>query len=365
MNVKASIRPYFRLLLYVAAVVLINVVGVTLFFRLDLTKNGVYSLSAVSKSVVSTLSEPLTIKVFFTKDLPAPHNGTERYLRDLLEEYALNGNRFFNYKFFDVSPEGESLDASAAANRKLASDYGVHPVQIQIVENDEVKFKNAYMGLVIIHGDVVERIPAITTTAGLEYKLTTAIQKLNNKISALLALKDKIHIKLIMSRSMSVIAPYMGLNQLPNLPDEIKSVVDRLNIANYGALAYEYIDPATTADQDAAVKTYNIRALQWPAITQANIAAGRGVIGLVMAHDGKSIQLPLLSAIQIPIIGTRYQLVEADQLEEIITTSLESIVNINEDLGLISSHGSLSAAVGPQGQQSGGLGNFSRLVGGT
>ncbi|MFH1983168.1 MAG: Gldg family protein [Pseudomonadota bacterium] len=365
MNVKASIRPYFRLLLYVAAVVLINVVGITLFFRLDLTKNGVYSLSKVSKSVVATLSEPLTINVFFTKNLPAPHNGTERYLRDLLEEYALNGNRFFNYKFYDVSPESESLDASAAGNRKLAADYGVHPVQIQIVENDEVKFKNAYMGLVIIHGDVVERIPAITSTAGLEYKLTTAIQKLNNKISALLALKDKIHIKLILSRSMSVIAPYMGLNQLPQLPDEIKAVVDRLNTANYGALAYETIDPATPADQDAAVKAYHIRALEWPAIAEANIAPGRGVIGLIMEHDGKSIQLPLLSAIQIPILGTRYQLAEAGQLEEIITAALESIVNINEDLGLITSHGSLSAAAGPQAQQGGGLGNFSRLVSGT
>ena len=365
MNVKASIRPYFRLLLYIATIVLINVVGITLFFRVDLTQNGVYSLSKVSQSVVATLSEPLTINVFFTKDLPAPHNGTERYLRDLLEEYALHANRFFNYKFFDVSPESESLDPSAAANRKLAADYGVNPVQIQIVENDEIKFKNAYMGLVIIHGDVIERIPAITTTAGLEYKLTTAIQKLNNKISALLALKDQIQIKLIMSRALSVIAPYMGLNELPRLPESVKTVVDRLNAANYNRLTFEHIDPATAADQEAAVRAYSIRALEWPAIKEANIAPGRGVIGLVMQHGGETVQLPLLSAIQIPIIGTRYQLVAPDQLEEVITESLEKLVNINENLGLITSHGSLNAAAGPGGQQGGGLGNFSRLVSST
>ena len=364
MKVKTSIRPYFRLLLYVAAVVLINVVGVTLFFRLDLTRNGIYSLSAVSKSVVSTLTEPLTVNVFFTKDLPAPHNGTERYLRDLLEEYAINANRFFNYKFYDVSPEGESLDPSAAANRKLASDYGINPVQIQIVENDEIKFKNAYMGLVIIHGDVIERVPAITTTAGLEYKLTTAIQKLNNKISALLALKDKVQVKLIMSRSLSAIAPYMGLQELPRLPETVKKVVDRLNVANYDRLHFEYIDPPTIADQDALAKTYKIRALEWPAIAEAKIDAGRGVIGLVMQHGSETVQLPLLSAVQIPIIGTRYQLMAPDRLEESITATLESIVNINEDLGLITSNGSLSAGGGQQGR-TGGIGNFSRLVSGT
>lgn len=364
MNAKASIRPYLRLALYVAAVVLINVVGMTLFFRLDLTQNGVYSLSSVSKTVVSTLSEPLTINVFFTKDLPAPHNGTERYLRDLLEEYAQNANRFFNYKFYDVSPESESLDPSAAANRKLASDYGVHPVQIQIVENDEIKFKKAYMGLVIIHGDVIERIPAITSTAGLEYKLTTAMQKLNDKISALLALKDKVQVKLVMSKSLAAIAPYMGLDEMPRLPEEIASVVKRLNAANYDRLAFEYIDPATPGDQEAAVKTYNVQALEWPAIKEAGIAAGRGVIGLVMEHGGERLQLPLLSAMQIPIIGTRYQLADKAQLEENLTAALEKVVNINENLGLLTSHGSLSTTPAP-GQQTGGIGNFSRLVSGT
>ena len=58
-------------------------------------------------------------------------------------------------------------------------------------ENDEVKFKKAYMGLVMTHGDMIERLPSITSTEGLEYKLTASIQKLNNKISALLRLDNR------------------------------------------------------------------------------------------------------------------------------------------------------------------------------
>ena len=82
---------YIKLLMYIAVIVLINIAGQTLKFRADLTANKIYSLSDISRKVVSTLSEPLTIKVFFTKDLPPPHNATEQYLRDLLKEYALYG----------------------------------------------------------------------------------------------------------------------------------------------------------------------------------------------------------------------------------------------------------------------------------
>ncbi len=172
-------EKYFKFILYIAVIVLINIVGVTLFFRMDLTRDKIYSLSDASRDVVETLSEPLSIKVFFSKDLPAPHNNTERYLKDLLEEYSSRGGKLFNYTFYNVSPEEGTLTQDTDENREIAKSYGIHPVQIRIMEDDEVKFKNAYMGLVIIHGDLIEKIEAITSTNGLEYTLTTAIQKLN------------------------------------------------------------------------------------------------------------------------------------------------------------------------------------------
>ena len=137
MDLKRIFGKYFKLVVYLVIVVLINLVGATLFFRLDLTANNLYTISEGSREVVSTLSEPLTINVFFTKDLPAPHNNTERYLHDLLEEYARNANRFFNYQFFDVDPESEGVSAKASENREIANNYGIHPVQIQLIEKDE------------------------------------------------------------------------------------------------------------------------------------------------------------------------------------------------------------------------------------
>jgi ABC-2 type transport system permease protein len=361
MGASSQYGKYIKLLVYLVAIVLINIVGITLYARIDLTANKAYSISDVSKKVVATLTEPLTIKVFFTRDLPAPHNNTEQYLRDLLEEYSLYAGRYFNYSFYDVNPEGSGPNEPAMGNRKLANDYGIYPVQIQIVENDEIKFKNAYMGLVLIHGDVIERIPTLTTTAGLEYRLTTAIQKLNNKISALLALKDKVTVKLFLSASLNAVAPYMGLENLSGLPRQIEAVVKKLNRKNYDKLKFEHLAPVTAAEQSALSKKYNIQALKWPAIADADIAAGQGVIGLVMEYGDKTTQLPLLNVINLPILGTRYSLVDAEQLEESINKTLESLININADLGLLASHGTLAATPANR-QATGGINSFRTMV---
>ncbi len=217
---KKRSAAYLKFGLYLLVVVLVNMAGITLFLRFDLTAGKIYSLSAASKEVVSTLSEPLTINVFFSRNLPAPYNSIDRYLRDLLEEYAVHSNRFFNYRFYDVSAEEGDIPAQAQENQKLASTYGIHPIQIQAVEKDEVKFQRVYMGLVMIHGDLIERIPTIATTDGLEYRITTAVQKMNHKISALLRLTEKIRVKLYLSSALNAVAPYMGLKQL--CPDPLR-----------------------------------------------------------------------------------------------------------------------------------------------
>jgi ABC-type uncharacterized transport system involved in gliding motility auxiliary subunit len=348
-------------------ILLINAVGLTLFFRIDLTGNKIYSLSEASKIVVSNLSEPLTINVFFTKNLPAPHNNTERYLHDLLEEYAIHANNFFNYRFYDVSPEGESISGgSPGANRELANNYGINPVQIQVFEKDEVKFKNAYMGLVLIHGDIIEKIPTITTMSGLEYKLTSAIQKLNNKVSALLRLRDDIMVKLFLSSSLKRVAPHMGLNDLQEYPDEIEKIVKTLNNKVYNKLKYVYIDPSGDQHSPAEWEKYNLMSLKWPTLSEGKIQAGDGVIGLVMEYKDNFRVMPLLKIFRIPIIGTQYNLAEIDQIEEMINDNLETLIDINEDIGYLADHGTLNApSFSPMGQQSNDtLSNFSTLVSG-
>jgi len=363
---KNRIQSYIKFIIYMIAIVLINVAGITLFFRVDLTENRIYSISEASKKVISTLSEPLTIKVFFSKDLPAPHNNTERYLHDLLEEYSIHANRYFNYRFYDVSIEEEGLDSNPDGNQQVATDYGIYPVQIQNIEKDEVKFQKAYMGLVIIHGDMIEKIPTITTTDGLEYKLTTSIQKLNNKISALLNLKEKIKIKLFLSSSLETIAPYVQLEELPSIPDKLEQIVEKLNTKTFGRLSFEFLDPSKDMNLESEVKKYNLLNLNWPGVPEKKIEPGSGSVGLVMEYEGKAVSIPIVNVMRVPLFGTQYSMADMNEMEEIINQNMESLIDINEDIGYLADHGtlevSMDAMMNPLRHNQSNISNFRNLV---
>jgi ABC-type uncharacterized transport system involved in gliding motility auxiliary subunit len=342
MSPKKKLDKYIKFVVYLVVVVLVNVAGITLFFRADLTADKVYSISKASRKVIATLSEPLTVNVFFTRDLPAPHNQTERYLHDLLAEYAVYANKFFNYQFYDVSPEEGQLTEKARENQNLANNYGIHPIQIQVIEKDEVKFQKAYMGLVLIHGDLLERIPTITSTDGLEYTLTTAIQKMNNKISALLSLPDPIAVKLFLSSSLETVAAYMGVRNLAEIPAEVEAIVNKLKQKNYGKLAFEFVNPTEASGLQELARKYNIMTLSWPVLADGTIPPGQGAIGLVMQYGEKSLTIPLMQVMRVPIIGTQYKLLEIEEVEDSINDGIDRLIDINADMGYLADHGTLN-----------------------
>jgi len=242
-----------------------------------------------------------------------------------------------------TSNEGEvSFEYAIEKNQDLARNYGIHPVQIRLIEKDEIKFKNAYMGLVLIHGDLIEKVPAIVSTDGLEYQLTTAFQKMNNKISTLLALPEKIQVDLYMSSSLKEVAPMVGLKSLASLPEKIEKAVGDPNRNNYGKLAYHYFDPTTDPDKDAEAEKYNLRRLKWPDLSGGRVKGGGGCIGMVMRYGKKVAEVPLLNVMQLPLIGTHYELVDIEDLDEIINENVESLIDINENIGFLADHGTLS-----------------------
>lgn len=371
MNRHIRMGKYYRFLVYLVVVILVNVAGQTLFLRGDLTSNGIYSLSRASSDAVGNLSEPLTINVFFTKNLPAPHNNTERYLRDLLEEYSVKSNRYFNYRFYDVSPEEGDIGEDEKRNQQLARDFGIQPVQIQDVEQDEVKFKRAYMGMVFIHGDVIDKIPTITTTDGLEYTITSKIEKMNNKISALVGMQEPVEIKLMFSPALIEIAPQIRMEGLSEMPARIEEIVAELNGKYYGKLEFSVADPTAGAAAEEENSKYNIVTLRWRESTDASgavvVPAGSGAASIVVVKGDKFRTLPLIEVFNVPLFGTQYRLADLNTLGERIGEAIDDVIDINKKIGYLASHGTapLRGAQPMPGQPqppSKGLTNFSNLI---
>lgn len=342
-------QKYYKFLLYLVVLLLINLVGKTLFFRVDLTANNLYSLSDASIEAVSTLNEPLTVNVFFTTNLPAPFNNIERYLHDLLAEYESNSNNNLSYRFYDVSAGEEELGGEEIEkNRKLAHSFGIYPGNVQVVDQDEMKVQKAYMGMVLIHGDVIEKIPTIQSTEGLEYKITSAIRKMNNKISALVNLPEKVKVTLVLSSSVSQIAPIIKLKGLETLKSGVQGVVEKLAGKAYGQLQFVHIDPSMGEGTPEELKPFERFGLKWPEINApdgSTVPAGSGQIALGMSYGDKSVEMNLLSrklAMSNRGLEEQYVISDMKQIESFINDNIDNLIDINEDLGYLSSHGTHS-----------------------
>jgi ABC-type uncharacterized transport system involved in gliding motility auxiliary subunit len=59
----------------------------------------------------------------------------------------------------------------------------------------------------------------------------------------------------------------------------------------------------------------------------------------------------LLQVIQIPIIGTQYQLMNMKELQEVIEKNVEALIDVNEDLGNLADHGTLDLSGTPPMRQ--------------
>ena len=167
-NNKKSFLTYIGIV--TAILIIVNIISRNLFFRWDLTENKMYSLSDSSKSVVGKIDDRLTMKVYFSDNLPGEYGNNRRYLQDILEEYTAYSGGNIHFEFYRPDDD-EKMQEDAQKS-------GIQPVQLQVIENDNLEIKRVYMGMVFLYEDEREIIPVIQTTTGLEYDITTKIKKL-------------------------------------------------------------------------------------------------------------------------------------------------------------------------------------------
>lgn len=158
------------ILLILAIIVIFNIALRSLFFRIDLTKENVYSLSNSSKTVIKKLDDRMIAKVFYSDNLPGQYANSRRYLQDLLEEYQAYSKGHFHFEFINPDEDEDAM--------REAQSYQIPPIQLQVIENDKMEVKKVYMGLVLLYNDKKETLPVIQNTTGVEYDLTAAIKKL-------------------------------------------------------------------------------------------------------------------------------------------------------------------------------------------
>ena len=169
---KAATESLAFLGIIAVSLVLLNILGVFFFGRIDTTKNHLFSLSDGSKRVVASLKDNLEVTAYFTKDLPPPFNATERYVRDILDEYASASKGKIKVTF--VNPDSDET-------RQAAETDGVQKVAHQKIENDAVQVVEGYRGIVFKYLGERRAIAAVDRTEGLEYEITQTLKQLTGE----------------------------------------------------------------------------------------------------------------------------------------------------------------------------------------
>ena len=328
--------PKSDFVLLIILLVLINLVGANSFFRLDLTSPKSYSLSQSSKEVVKNLEEPLSVKVFFSNNLPSPYNTVEQYLEDILVEYKGSANKNFSYEFFDMDkPE----------NEELASSYRIRQKQIQEVKDNEVGFKNVYMGVVLVYADSIEVLDDIISPDGLEYRLTTTMSKMINTTSALAGLKDNVNVTLYSSSDLSAFG-IKNFNQLENI---VSNAVAQVNKKNMNKVSFKVVNPNQDEVSELCAK-YGVDEISWTddKATDESKKNGKGMIAAVMEYNDNFKLLPV--KLSRSFFGS-YGIAGLDNLETVITENLQTLVSRSDKIGYLTGFGTKSLNDAQNGSQ--------------
>jgi gliding-associated putative ABC transporter substrate-binding component GldG len=166
-------QALIQILLILGIVIVLNVISVRLFARVDLTQQGVYTLSDASKTLVANLDDKVTIKAYFTEDLPAPYNTNRRATLDILNEYKAYAGGYLQFEF--LNPEGEK-------GEQEAREQGIPAVEVQVVEEDKFQVKRAFLGLVFLYEDKKEVMPVVQNLGSLEYDISSTIKRLTARV---------------------------------------------------------------------------------------------------------------------------------------------------------------------------------------
>ena len=156
-------------LLVLGIVGMVNVISERHFLRLDLTEDRAFSLHSASKDLLKNLDDLVTVKVFFSKELPPNLMAVRQYVQDLLQEMASYSQGNLALQFLDPGDDEVA---------KYARDIGIPPIRMNILSKDKYEVREGFLGLALFYGNKHEALPVIQDTANLEYDLAAGIRKL-------------------------------------------------------------------------------------------------------------------------------------------------------------------------------------------
>lgn len=178
---------------FVVVVVLVLVFTKTLFFRVDLTEEGRYSLSDASKDLVAEMYESLTVKIYLAGDLDANMLRLRRATEDMVRELNMYSAEQLVVELYN--PNNATTDEERYAEYAELEERGLRGMSVTVRErggkmSEQVIFPWAEvcgsrdtMAICLMQPSAQRsgEVAVNSAIADLEYKFVDAIRILNRK----------------------------------------------------------------------------------------------------------------------------------------------------------------------------------------
>lgn len=253
----------------IAILVLVNILANLFHFRMDLTKEGRYTLSEGTQNMVENLEEVLTIKAYMSENLSAEFDNHRREIINVLQEYRELSNG--NIEIDVINPQSEEEKAEAV---KL----GIPQVNLQEQAKDKLEVQTAFIGLAFEMGTQTDVIPVLAPNAPIEYPISQSIYKVSNEVKQKIGLitghgetpkenmpqltqeadvfYDFVDVKLDGSTNLSDIKTLLWLNPTDSVNLSALKLVDDY-LANGGGLFVAYSNATMAGGQQNQPLMFN------------------------------------------------------------------------------------------------------------
>lgn len=212
--VKQKIKSFSFTL---GAAILIFLAGNSLYIRFDLTQDQRYTLSKVTKNLVTEAAAPVVIDILLEGDFPSEFKRLQLETKQLLEEFnAINPN--IQYIFTNPLKEEDLRSQTILELQK----FGLTPMQVSVKENGKTEIETVVPWAIVSYQNNSVKIPLIKNTIG-----ATTEERVQNSIQQLeYAFADGLT-KLLHPKKHKI-AVLKGNGQLPDIQiaDFIKTLQD-------------------------------------------------------------------------------------------------------------------------------------------
>lgn len=170
--------------------VLLNIVGSYVFYRIDLTSDKRYTLSAITKKLLKEdIKDVVYVKVYLEGDFPAGFKKLSKETREMLDEFRAY-NKNIEYEFIDPSTNDDRKQRNEVYKQLITK--GLQPTSLQVKDKSGSSQKVIFPGALVTYKGQEIPVQLLQTKMGsspeeqlnnsiqnLEYELSNAIRKLS------------------------------------------------------------------------------------------------------------------------------------------------------------------------------------------